>query len=79
LLVSHRARVEDGVFVVLVLGLWIVPLVVGGLTSVRADAALLPVVLVLRRTSPMLVATLSVASLVVAFYVDVLFFQARVA
>jgi hypothetical protein len=63
----------------LVVGMWLLPLTVGGLSLYRMDAALLPSLILLRRLPPFVTVAVAVACAPVAFLMDVLFFQGTLA
>ena len=78
-LARGRAPAADLRAGLLVILLWLTPLVVGGLSLYRTDAALLPSVVVLRRLPVVGVIVLAVLATPVAYWLDVLFFQHRLA
>jgi hypothetical protein len=67
----------DRCLVILVLLCWAEPLVLGGVSQYRTDVALLPAVALLRRLPAPIIAALVVIAAPIAYWMSVLYFQAR--
>jgi hypothetical protein len=55
--------------------LWLTPLVVGGVSLYRTDAAILPAVILIRRLPGGVAAVLAVVAAPIAYWIDISFFQ----